>query len=50
MKNKGRHEITASNVYFDMQAIPIIVGWKMGASKMGYITKEEWIKTLEAAR
>lgn len=30
-------------------AIPIIVGWKMGASKMGYITKEEWIKTLEAA-
>ncbi|CEP11487.1 hypothetical protein [Parasitella parasitica] len=26
---------------------PIIFGWKMGASSMGYITKEEWIKTME---
>ncbi|KAI8636909.1 Cullin binding-domain-containing protein, partial [Parasitella parasitica] len=29
--------------------VPIIVGWKMGASSMGYITKEEWIKAMEAA-
>ncbi|EPB87539.1 hypothetical protein HMPREF1544_05630 [Mucor circinelloides 1006PhL] len=29
-------------------AIPIIVGWKMGATAMGYITKEQWIKTMDS--
>ncbi|CAO3649368.1 unnamed protein product [Mucor fragilis] len=28
--------------------IPIIVGWKMGATTMGYITKEQWIKTMQS--
>ncbi|GAN02369.1 DCN1-like protein 4-like isoform X1 [Mucor ambiguus] len=29
-------------------ATPIIVGWKLGAATMGYITKEQWINTMES--
>ncbi|KAI7897623.1 Cullin binding-domain-containing protein, partial [Cokeromyces recurvatus] len=28
-------------------ALPLIVGWKFNASRMGYFTKEEWIKGME---